>query len=87
MVGMYGAPRDHGVRRLAALLERFRAIELPTPDGARVSATFSAGIAQYPADATDLQRLYREADDALYLAKTHGRARILPAGWEPPDPA
>ena len=41
--------------------------------------TFSAGVAVYPHDATDLQRLYRSADQALYKAKAAGRDRVMPA--------
>jgi len=87
MLGMYGARRDAGVRRIEELLRRFRAIELPVRDGAVARATFSAGVAQFPADAGSLNELYRRADTALYAAKTHGRARVVATGWEPPGEA
>lgn len=41
--------------------------------------TFSAGLAEYPADGADLEELYGCADAALYEAKDAGRARILEA--------
>lgn len=44
-----------------------------------LSVTFTAGIAAYPDDATDLQRLYRVADEALYQAKAAGRNRVYAA--------
>jgi len=87
MVGMYGAASEDAVRRLEDLLERFSGLELPAPDGTIARATFSGGVAQYPTDAIDLKELYRAADAALYRAKTHGRARIVPTGWEPPTAA
>lgn len=40
---------------------------------------FSAGVAVYPHDATDLQGLYRAADKALYKAKATGRSQVIPA--------
>lgn len=40
--------------------------------------TFSAGVAGYPHDGSDLQELYRAADDALYQAKAAGRNKIYP---------
>ncbi len=41
-----------------------------------LGTTFTAGIAIYPDDATDLQSLYWLADEALYKAKAAGRNRI-----------
>ena len=42
-----------------------------------VRITFSAGIAQYPQHGSDLQSLYRRADDALHKAKAAGRNCIM----------
>lgn len=85
VVCLYGARREDAVKRIQALLERFRRVELPTPAGPRVRATFSAGVAEYPADAGDVQALHRAADAALYAAKAAGRDRVLPVGWRPQE--
>ncbi len=80
IVGMCGMSRNDGVRRLATILEIWRQEEFSGPEDARFKITFSAGAAEYPTDGTDLQALYRAADQALYQAKKVGRARVLPAG-------
>ena len=41
--------------------------------------TFSAGVAVYPHDGSDLHSLYRAADGALYQAKAAGRNQVHPA--------
>lgn len=83
LVGMYGMSRDDGVQRTADALEAWRQEEFDGPADVRFSITFSAGVAEYPADGGDLQALYRAADQALYQAKEAGRDRVLPVGWRP----
>lgn len=39
--------------------------------------TTSIGVAQYPGDACDYERLFRTADKALYIAKDKGRNRFI----------
>lgn len=89
LVGMYGTTRAHAVHRLAELLERLRRERLRAADGTVFQVSFSAGVAEYPSDAGDLQSLQGAADEALYAAKEAGRNRVLPAGWvaAPSDPA
>lgn len=48
--------------------------EAPHP-GAR-AFSFSAGLSAYPTPAGDGQRLFRQADAALYWAKKHGRTDV-----------
>ncbi|MEN8445473.1 MAG: diguanylate cyclase, partial [Cyanobacteria bacterium J06555_13] len=48
-------------------------------DTSTFKMTFTAGVAVYPHDGTDLQGLYRSADQALYKAKAAGRNQILAA--------
>jgi diguanylate cyclase (GGDEF)-like protein len=38
--------------------------------------SFSAGLSAYPSPASDAQRLFRQADAALYWAKKHGRTDV-----------
>lgn len=83
LFAMYGTDRDDGVQRVADVLERFRADEVP---GAAVRATVSAGVAETPADAAELSALLRSARDALALAREAGSDRVLPAGWTPGEP-
>ncbi len=85
-VAMYGMSRDDGVARVASALESFRTHRFPTADGPPLQVTFSAGVAQFDLDGTDLHEVYRKADEALFLAKEVGRDRVLPFGWRaPPD--
>lgn len=75
--------REDGIQRLAEVLESFRLEEFTGRDGATARPSFSAGVAEYPRDGSDLDELYTAADAALYLAKAEGRDRLVPAGREP----
>ncbi len=44
--------------------------------GERCHVSFSIGIALYPDDATDLDGLFKKADQAMYAAKQQGRNRF-----------
>lgn len=89
VVGMYGMSRANGVQRLTDVLERLRLEELAGRGGARMHVSFTAGIAEYPADAGDLHELYQVADETLYVAKAAGRNRVFAASMKPAerDPA
>jgi diguanylate cyclase (GGDEF)-like protein len=67
-VGMYGMDAAGAVERLAGLLETLEG-ERFAETGPAISVGFSAGIAQFPRDGDDLERLYRVADQALFRAK------------------
>jgi len=58
---------DH--HRLVGALEAVQAEEFVAPDGRTSRVTFSAGVAEYPLDGTDLHSLFKVADAALYRAK------------------
>lgn len=79
MLGMYAMNKHDGVRRLTAALEAFRQERFTGPNGEQFQVTFSAGVAQYPEDGTDLETLSRVADAALYQAKEAGRDCVLPS--------
>jgi diguanylate cyclase (GGDEF)-like protein len=82
-VCMYDTSREDAVRRVAELLEAFRAETFFVDDGSPFTAAFSAGVAQYPEDGADVESVYRSADRALYRAKSEGRGRVRPAGGSP----
>jgi diguanylate cyclase (GGDEF)-like protein len=79
VIGMYAMTREDGVRRLTDLLERF-CEEQFTGSAGTFQVSFSAGVAEYPRDAGDLDLLLRSADETLYCAKASGRACVLGAG-------
>lgn len=79
LVGMYGITKEVAVTRLEQLARRFAGEEFRSPKGEPFGITFSAGVAEYPKDALDLQGLLRAADQAMGRAKSQGRDRILPA--------
>ncbi|MGK7901289.1 MAG: response regulator [Hormoscilla sp.] len=78
VVGIYGMSKDMGVERLTAFLENLRQHAFTDANNHQFYVTFSAGVAEYPQDGTDLQALYRAADTTLYQAKAAGRNRVLP---------
>jgi diguanylate cyclase (GGDEF)-like protein len=57
----------------AKILERVRAVSVPRR--AKLKVTTSVGIAVYPRDGGDAQALLKNADAALYRAKTAGKDR------------
>ncbi len=83
VVGLFGLEREGGIDRISDLLGRFRAEKFKDASGTSFSLSFSAGVAQYPADGADLESLYGAADEALYSAKRAGRDQVAGAGWGP----
>ena len=65
-----------GERLVASLRE-------PSPGATTVEAAVSAsiGVAVYPDDAPDSAALLSRADEAMYIAKRHGRGQV--ASWGP----
>lgn len=67
--------KNVAVETVQRLLERFRDCKVCTPD---LQPTFSAGVAEAPADGVDLETLCARADQAMYQAKRMGKARVIP---------
>lgn len=59
-----------------AWLAAFAALQVTTPDGHPMQATFSAGVAGFPTHTASAERLLQTADDALYAAKHAGRNQV-----------
>jgi len=79
VLGLYGMTREQGVKRLTGFLETWNQQEFTDAKNQTFQVTFSAGVAEYSHDGTDLQELYRVADAALYQAKAMGSNRVLPS--------
>ncbi len=69
------ASQTEAGKRVDEWRQTFSKIEVVTDTG-NVSATFSAGIAEFPAHGTSGEMLLRAADSALYAAKQAGRNRV-----------
>lgn len=82
-IATFGMPRPASVRRITEALDELRDQRFDGPEGQSFKVTFSAGVAEYPEDATDLASLYQAADAALYRAKDTGRDRVAAAGAAP----
>jgi two-component system, cell cycle response regulator len=71
---------DAAARRVRELLAAFRALRFASPGGPSLACSFSAGVSATGAAHEDLDALLRRADEALYRAKSEGRARVEVAG-------
>lgn len=67
---------------LGDALERVESFRTQFSELTEGKVTFSAGIAVFPEDGTTYEVLVRNADSALYRAKSEGRNRVL-SYWEP----
>ncbi len=76
VVGMYGMSGENARERLGDLLAALDAERFEGADGADFGVAFSAGVARFPQDGSDLPALYGTADAMLYRAKAAGRAQV-----------
>ena len=87
IVGRYGGEEFYfalvgcgtiaALQRIESLLAAFRKLNVAAASIDLGGLTFSAGIAVYPEDGTDVRTLVACADRRLLLAKAQGRARIV----------
>jgi diguanylate cyclase (GGDEF)-like protein len=77
VVGMPGLTSADAREQMGAFLERLRNVSIG--DGSR-PLTATAGVAEYPRDAADLEALHHAADNALYEAKAAGGDRVHDGG-------
>jgi diguanylate cyclase (GGDEF)-like protein len=80
LVAFDGVAAKDAVERLELVLDAFRNRSFVDADGVTFSCSFSAGVAEFPIEATTLSDLLRAADSALYEAKAQGRAQIVRIG-------
>ncbi len=91
IIGLYSMSRQEGTQRLRQFLQTWKQEQFNSSgsgsgsviaesskhsENSTFEVTFTAGVAVYPHDGTDLQQLYRAADKALYKAKSAGRSRV-----------
>lgn len=79
VVGMYGMGRHDAVQRLAELLEGLRTAPFEG-DGGTFRVSFSAGVAEHPADGQDVETLYRASYQAVRSAKHAGGDQVRAVG-------
>jgi diguanylate cyclase (GGDEF)-like protein len=84
VIGMYGADRQEGATRLAAVLDPLRSEQVRGTSGELVPLDCSAGVAARPADGTSLASLLSASENALSRARRAG-ARVLTSA--PIDPS
>ncbi|MEM7578718.1 MAG: response regulator [Cyanobacteria bacterium P01_A01_bin.80] len=82
LVGMYGISRGYGVEWLAEILEILRSTKFEIAEQT-VNLTFSAGVAQYPLDGSDIQTLYRLSASKMETARESGGNCIVPSDFKP----
>jgi diguanylate cyclase (GGDEF)-like protein len=80
VVALFDTIEAEGMQRLTQLLATLQRRQFVAPDRTQFRIAFSAGIAQYPKDGTDLPTLYQAAAAALHLSKVAGCACISAAG-------
>lgn len=81
VAGMFLMDKELAVTRLQSLLDELKSHPMAI-DEHLLTVTFSAGVAQFPADGRDLGELYKAADSALYEAKQQ-RCRVVAASSLP----
>jgi diguanylate cyclase (GGDEF)-like protein len=65
VLGLYGAEADQAVERFVRLVDELAGQRFTDVAGKDLVATFSVGVAEFPADGTDLPALLGAADRAL----------------------
>jgi two-component system, cell cycle response regulator len=76
-IALVGCGAAAATQRIGSLMQRFQSQAFAAHDHSLAELSFSAGIAVYPEDGTDVGKLIDCADRRLLQAKTEGRARIV----------
>jgi len=70
------ADADQAKATAQRLMDAAHSVALDTPDGGKVRATASLGVAVYPEHAEDANDLFMFADNMMYRAKSEGKNRV-----------
>ena len=70
--------KDGGIRLAEKLLYSIQMHQFLGRDDSLVKMSFSAGVAEFPADGGSRDELVKRADHAMYEAKQQGKACVLP---------
>lgn len=81
-----GQGKDFAVEAAQRILEEFAQLKFEADDGAAFGATFTAGVAECPADGNSIATLIRSADALLYEGKRAGRNRVIHLGRQGENP-
>ncbi|MFO7858543.1 MAG: diguanylate cyclase [Ectothiorhodospiraceae bacterium] len=76
IVAMPEMPLNDAIEAGERLRQAAEATPFDTGDGASIALTVSVGVATYPDHGTNLEQLYRAADDAMYRSKEAGRNTV-----------
>ena len=79
VVALSSMIKADGIQRFTQLLATLHHRKFVAPDQTQFRIAFSAGIAQYPDNGTDLHSLYQAASEALHQSKVAGCACIFSA--------
>jgi diguanylate cyclase (GGDEF)-like protein len=77
VVGIYGITRSDSLKRLIQVVDILHNQEFIATNNSRFRVKFSAGVAQYPEDGTNLESLYQCAHRFLEKAETAGSEHLL----------
>jgi diguanylate cyclase (GGDEF)-like protein len=76
---------EYGYKRAEQLRKKMAALTFSTGDKTLSNVTISVGLAAYPKHADSMEGLIRDADEALYKAKSLGKNKVIIFGeWNNP---
>jgi len=74
---LQNATKEGGLKVAKLINENFAALRFDVGTGETIKKTISIGIAVFPEDANTIWKCIKLADNALYIAKTTGRNKIV----------
>ncbi|MDF2505292.1 diguanylate cyclase [Clostridium sp.] len=68
---------DHAIKIAEKIRRAVEIYPFVLNDGTKINITISIGVSTYPDITSDLDKLFEEADSALYIAKRTGRNKVV----------